>query len=229
MLIGHYGAALGLRSVSSALPLWVLFLAVQAVDIAFFILSPLGIEELQFFPGVTGPLAMDLVSIPYTHSLLLNVVYAGVILAIGVGVGHARVGALLAAAFFSHWAFDYLVHRPDLPLTPSEDTKVGLELWSPTTLGLTIELGVLAVGGVLLYRTIETAPARRMLLIILSAMAVVQVGYMLLPPLEPAWALAIAAQLLYVGMAAVAWWFERPPGTGGRSRVEQAPGAHEQR
>ena len=76
MLIGHYGAALGLRSVSSAPPLWVLFLAVQVVDIAFFLLAPLGIEDLEFVPGVTGPLAMYLVSIPYTHSQLLNVAYA---------------------------------------------------------------------------------------------------------------------------------------------------------
>ena len=227
MLIGHYGAALGLRSVSPTLPLWALFVIVQLVDIVFFVLSPLGIETLEFFPGVSGPLAMDLVAVPYTHSLLLNLVYAGVILAIGVGVGHARLGAGIAAAFFSHWVLDYLVHRPDLPLTPSEDTKVGLEWWSPTVLGLTVELSVLAVGGTLLYRTIKAPHAQRRLLVFLSVMAVIQIGYMVLPPLEPVWALAIGAQLLYAGLAAAAWWYEGHAAGTAESGVEQAARTHE--
>jgi hypothetical protein len=229
MLIGHYGAALGLRSANPTPPLWVLFIIVQTVDIAFFILSPLGIETLEFFPGVSGPLGMDLVSIPYTHSLLLNLVCAGVILAIGVGVGHARFGAIIAAAFFSHWALDFLVHRPDLPLTPSENTKVGLEWWSPTLLGLAVELGVLAIGGILLHRTLTTSHSRRWLLIFLSVMAVIQVGYMFLPPLEPAWVLAIGAQLLYGGLAAAAWWYERHVEAHAHSGAEQRAGPHEER
>jgi hypothetical protein len=228
MLIGHYGAALGLRTVRGALPLWGLFLIVQAVDIMFFILSPLGVETLDYFTGVTGPLGMDLVSIPYTHSLLLNVVAAGAILAIGVGVGHARIGTIIAAAFLSHWLLDFLVHRPDLPLTPAEETKVGLEWWSPTMLGLAVELGALAAGGFLLYRTMGTERARRLLLICLGVMAVVQVGYMVLPPLEPAWVLAIGAQLLYGGLAGAAWWFERRVEAHTCSGVEQVANASEQ-
>ena len=209
MLIGHYGAAFGLRSTSPAVPLWVFFLAVQAVDIAFFVLAPLDIEILVLLPGQHGPLAMDLVSIPYSHSLLLNLAYTSVIVVVGFAVGQRRIGVLLAIAFFSHWTLDLIVHQHDLRLTPSEQTKVGWGLWSPALVGLAIELTVLAVGGWLWLRTLHGTRERRLVIGSLAVLAVIQVGYVALPPLRPIWLFALGAQVLYLGLAAGAWWLER--------------------
>ncbi len=50
----------------------------------------------------------------------------------------------------SHWLLDWLVHIPDLPLTPFSDFKTGLGLWTYKTVELIIELLMFA-GGVYLF------------------------------------------------------------------------------
>ena len=104
MLAGHYAPAYFLRGRFPRISLLAFFLAVQAPDIVFFALVPLGIEHVRVDPSIRGPLGMDLVSIPYTHSLVLTLVYGVVIVA---ACGWLRrswsVGVALALAVVSHW------------------------------------------------------------------------------------------------------------------------------
>ena len=53
MFIGHYGPSFVGKVAKPAIPLWVLFLSVQLVDIAWSILVLLGIERLRIVPGFT--------------------------------------------------------------------------------------------------------------------------------------------------------------------------------
>jgi membrane associated rhomboid family serine protease len=50
----------------------------------------------------------------------------------------------VAAVVLSHWFLDFLVHRPDLPLTPWSATRVGLGLWNSIPATLAIEAALFA-------------------------------------------------------------------------------------
>jgi len=59
----------------------------------------------------------------------------------------------------SHWFLDLLVHRPDLPLTPGESTRVGLGLWNSLGVTLVLELAVFGIG-LFLYLRVTKAVDR---------------------------------------------------------------------
>jgi hypothetical protein len=63
--------------------------------------------------------------------------------------GSRRGGVLVAAAVFSHWPLDLLVHRPDLALYDNT-AKVGLGLWDYPVLTLLFE-SALVLGSLALY------------------------------------------------------------------------------
>ena len=122
MFIGHYGVSYAAKAVNKQIPLWLLFIAVQLVDVAWAILVPLGIEKLRIVPGITATNPLDLYYMPYTHSLVGAALWS--LLAYGAyrlwaGQGNARpnrAALIVALAVFSHWLLDLIVHRPDLPL-----------------------------------------------------------------------------------------------------------------
>lgn len=208
MLMGHYGPALALRSSKHSQPLWVYVLLVQAADIVFFVLAPLGVEELRIRSDETGPLALDLVDLPVTHSFLGTIAVAATVGSAVAWRADSRVGLMAAAAFASHWLLDVFVHQHDLPIWPDGPT-VGLGWWRPWQLGLTLELAVLVVGGAVLVRARHDPTTRRRYLILVGGLAGIQIVYVVLPPLEPVWVMALGAQSLYAGAALVAWWAER--------------------
>ena len=66
MFIGHYGPSFVGKVAKPAIPLWVLFLSVQLVDIAWSILVLFGIEKLRIVPGFTATNPLDLYYMPFT-------------------------------------------------------------------------------------------------------------------------------------------------------------------
>jgi hypothetical protein len=62
-----------------------------------------------------------------------------------------RTAALIVAAcVLSHWALDFITHRPDLLLAPGSDIYVGLGLWNSVA-GTIIVEGALFAAGLVLY------------------------------------------------------------------------------
>src|SRR4029453_7780365 len=116
VLAGHYSAAFVAKSADPSVPLWVLAGRVQAVDIAWALFVLTGIEHLRIDPSLASN-PLDLYDMPYTHSLLGTLLWAGVGFAVSLRwLGRARSAAIVAAAVASHWLLDWLVHRPDLTL-----------------------------------------------------------------------------------------------------------------
>ena len=208
MLAGHYAAAYALKAARPAVPLWALFIAVQAVDIAFFVFALTGVESLRVLPGERGPLAMDLVRIPYTHSLALNVVYAAAIVAVAAGVRRTPAGVVIAIALLSHWALDLVVHLHDLPLTWTGAETVGWGLWRRPFLALTLELGLLLAGYTALRRHVpaHARPTADLGVVLLVA---VQLFYVLGPPPGSVLQMALAAEAIYLTMAVLACRVDR--------------------
>ena len=69
MFIGHYGVAFAVKSAEKRIPLWLLFLAVQFVDVLWGVLVLLGVEKARITQEYHGSLPLDLYYMPYTHSL----------------------------------------------------------------------------------------------------------------------------------------------------------------
>jgi len=69
MLVGHYGPAFALKCAERTIPLWVLFVAVQWMDVLWSGFVALGIERFRVVPGFTATNALDLYYMPFTHSL----------------------------------------------------------------------------------------------------------------------------------------------------------------
>lgn len=214
MLVGHYGAGLAIKRVRPDLPLWALFIAVQLVDVfwALFVLG--GIERVRIVPGITATNPFDLYYMPYTHSLVATVAWA--LLAAGAwrlatrGRAPGRALAWLGIAVVSHWVFDFIVHRPDLPLY-DDTAKVGLGLWNLPLTALALEFG-LVLAGLALYLGDTMSRDRASLLAVATLLVltvVVQLGVFFgRPPETPAQA-AIAAPVIYALFALAAWWLER--------------------
>ncbi|HEX5062664.1 MAG TPA: hypothetical protein VFV99_25000 [Kofleriaceae bacterium] len=151
MFIGHYGAAYAIKRWRPDISIFTLFMAVQLLDVAWAVLVFAGVEKVRIVPDITETNSLDLYYMPYTHSLLAAVVWA---MASGVtykALHRAALGAGIAIglAVFSHWAFDFLVHRPDLPLYDNVK-KVGLGWWNFPRFALLLEVGIL-LGGLVLY------------------------------------------------------------------------------
>jgi hypothetical protein len=147
MFAGHYSAAFLAKAAEPRAPLWTLLLASQLVDIAWgmFVLS--GIEQARLDASLpSNPL--DLVRMPYTHSLVASLAWSALAFVIArrwLGLGAAAALAV-AATVASHWVLDWVVHRPDLTLGFG-GRKLGLALWNHPTAAYLLEVGVI-VGSV---------------------------------------------------------------------------------
>src|ERR1700693_1304109 len=153
MFVGHYGPSFAAKAIRPAIPLWLAFIAVQLVDVAWAVLVILGIEKVRIVPGITASNPLDLYYMPYTHSLLAAALWsAGAFVAYRRFANRGADGAAslaVALAGFSHWVLDFLVHRPDLPLYDNT-AKVGLGLWNVPAVAFGLEAALL-FGGMWLY------------------------------------------------------------------------------
>jgi hypothetical protein len=215
MFVGHYGVSYVAKRIDDSIPLWVLFVAVQLVDILWAPLVLLGVEKVRIVPGFTATNPLDLYYMPYTHSLVAALLWSAVaivayrLLAHRSGLG----GSLLVGlAVLSHWVLDFVVHRPDLPLYDNA-AKVGLGLWNRPVLAFGLEAALL-FGGLALF--LGRRPARPVPMVAFGlAMLAIQATVFFGPP--PASGAAIAANALaaYGIFALVVWWLaDRGPARG---------------
>lgn len=147
MFIGHFALGFAAKRAAPRVSLAVLFVAAQLADVLWPILVALGVEQVRIDPGNTAFTPLDFVSYPYSHSLLMLIVW-GVVLGYAYQTfEHARVQtvALLAALVVSHWILDFVTHRADMPLYPGS-AKFGLGLWNSVPATLVVECAMFAVG-----------------------------------------------------------------------------------
>ncbi len=152
MFIGHFAVGLAAKRVAPRTSLGTLFAAAQLLDLIWPALVLLGVETVRVEPGNTAFTPLDFVSYPWTHSLLMVLVWA-----VGFGViyrertGFNRGAWVVGGLVLSHWVLDFATHRPDLPLAPGS-MKVGLGLWDSVPATIAVEGALFAVG-VYLYAT----------------------------------------------------------------------------
>jgi hypothetical protein len=213
MFIGHYGVSFAARPAQVRLPLWVWFIAVQWIDIVWSVLVILGIEKLRIVPGFTQANSRDLYYMPYTHglpgSILLSLVF-GIIVALFTSGNRVTTILLVAAASFSHWVLDLVVHVHDLPLYDNT-AKIGFDLWRHVLLSFPLELMVLGLGAGLYVRamTFASAKGRYAFWAFVFFLAVLQVYANFGPPPSSPEAMGLTALAFYLVLALLAAWVER--------------------
>jgi hypothetical protein len=213
MFVGHYGVAFAARRLDRDVPLWLWFVAVQWMDVVWSILVLLGIERLRIVPGFTEANALDLYYMPYTHGLPGSIVLScvlGALVALSRRRNRAMTFLLVAAASFSHWIFDLVVHVSDLPLY-DDTAKVGFGLWRHVILSFPLELVILGLGAWFYARSVTFASAkgRYVLWAFVVFLAAVQAYANFGPPPSSPTAMAVSALVLYVALALIAAWVER--------------------
>ena len=144
---------------------------------------------------------MDLVHIPYSHSLLASLGWSALAGAVYWGRSRLPRNALVVGLLvLSHWFLDAASHRPDMPLTWAADTaKVGLGLWYSLPLTLAVEGSLLALGGWLAYK--GGVPPKSLALL-LGFLVLMYLGAVFGPP--PPSESAMAASGL--GQWLLVWW-----------------------
>lgn len=152
MFIGHFALAFAARPWLPAVSLGTLIVAAQLADLAWPIFVLAGLERFEVRPGITAVTPLDFTHYPWSHSLAALVGWG---IAFGAGYLLARRGQwksalAIAALVVSHWVLDVIAHRPDMPVVPGGELRLGLGLWDSVAATLVVE-GALFVACVVFY------------------------------------------------------------------------------
>ena len=208
MFIGHYALAFGAKKIDKGPSLAIMFIAVQLLDLLWpvFVLS--GLETFEIEPGNTVLTPLNFTSYPYSHSLLMTVVWAILFASFYFAFTKNKKGSLLLGCLvFSHWVLDFITHRPDLPLSPFTDLKVGLGLWNAPIIEIILETGLFLIGVYLYYKTVTV---NRIVAFWSLVVVFLLIHFMNMfgPPPPSINAVAWSANLMWL-FVFWAWWIEK--------------------
>jgi hypothetical protein len=234
MFIGHFAVGFAAKQATPRVSLAVLFVAAQLADLLWPVFLMLGLEQVRIEPGNTAFTPLNFISYPYSHSLLMLVVW-GVVFAFvfsrevrlkadatraasapaAYGWSEAvrlngRTFLVLFALVVSHWVLDFVTHRPDMPLYPG-GPKLGLELWAWVPATMAVEVSMFLVG-LWMYSRATRARDKRGRWGLVSFAAFLVVGYIAAvggPPPPTVGTLAASALLGFVILMVWSWWADR--------------------
>lgn len=193
------------------MPLVILFAAAQFADVLWPFLLAAGVEHVRVDPGNTAVTPLDFVSYPYSHSLVMLVVWGGAFAWIyGRLSGVTGAFTVIATLVVSHWVLDFVTHRPDMPLYPGS-AKFGLGLWNSINATIALELPLFAAG-VWIYARATRARDRIGRWAFWSLMVFLVVAYVANvfgppPPSGPAlWIFGIVSSAILLSWT---WWADR--------------------
>jgi hypothetical protein len=207
MFAGHLAVALASKKVDPEIPVAGAVAATYWLDLLWPILLLLGVESVRVSPGDTAVTSLAFESYPWSHSMLMALVWAG------LGTGLARVlrrtwrtSLTLGGLVFSHWILDFVTHRPDLPLWPG-GPEYGLSLWNSVPGTLAVEGGLFAAG-IWMY-TRATRPrdgvGRWALAALLVLVGGIWVSQPWAPPPPSATAVAVVGLVMWVMLPWSSW------------------------
>ncbi len=212
MFIGHFGVAFAAKRASPTTSLGTLFIACELVDLLWPVLLLAGIETVAITPGITKFTPLDFQHYPWSHSLLMGVVWSMAFAAMFfLKARRWQPAAVLALVVLSHWFLDLLVHRPDLQLAPGSDLKVGFGLWNSVGATLLVE-GALFVAGVRFYLAGSQASDRIGHWALYGLLALLLLSYVATafgPPPPSVPAIAWVGLAGGIAMAALGYWIDR--------------------
>ena len=221
MFAGHIGAALVVGRAERRVNIGVFIAAALFLDLVLWLFVLLGWEAVSIPSNFTSSHQAEFV-FPNSHGLLASGIWsiaAGVAGFIGyqrLQKARLRAAALVAAAVFSHWLLDALVHAPEMPLVGAASPKVGLGLWQNIPVALFVEAAIVLVG-LCLY--IPGASLSRTKAVSLTALSLLLLGFTMegmtiAPPPPSALAMAGSSLVTLIVVCALACWLGSLPNEG---------------
>jgi hypothetical protein len=210
MFIGHYGVALAAKRAAPRVSLGTLIAAAQLADLIWPVLLLVGLEHVTIAPNANPLLTLSFDSYPWTHSLLMAVVW-GVL----AGGGYAALrrdrkgGVIIGLLVVSHWVLDWITHLPDLPLYPG-GPLVGLGLWRSLYGTMVVETAMY-VAGIAVYTRVTRAvdrTGRWALWGLIALLLVLYIAATFGPPPETVSGLAWGALAGWL-IPLFGWWVDR--------------------
>jgi hypothetical protein len=212
VFIGHFAVGFAAKRLAPRTSLGLLMLATLFLDALWPVFLLAAVERVRIDPGNTAFTPLDLHDYPYSHSLLMAVVWSLAVAGVGfLARRNGKLAWLLAGAVFSHWVLDFVTHRPDLPLAPGSARFAGLGLWNSIVGTVVVEGAMFGIGVALYARA--TRPTRRSGTVVLVALvSLLTILYLIdlvgPPPPSPT---AIAVVGLCSTLVFVPWaiWIDR--------------------
>lgn len=215
MFAGHFAAGAVLKGADNRVPLWVLLVGVQFVDIIAMAFVLLGIERMDVVAGFTASNDLDMF-MPFTHSLILTPVWA----AIGAGLywlydraADRKSLLIVAAAVACHWPLDLLVHVPDMPIFFSENLKVGFGLWNMPLVTIAIETAIVIAAFIIYRRTaMQQVASMPIFYTVFGLMGFFALHTLFMHiPMEDTASAATTALVFFIGFPVLAYFVEHRP------------------
>jgi hypothetical protein len=214
---GHVGAALAIGRAERRIPVAAFVLAALWLDVVLWLCVLLGWESVVIPSDFAATHQPEFV-FPFSHGLLSSLAWSAVagLLALACGSRltkhRSRAAALVAAAVFSHWLLDALVHGPELPIAGAGSVKVGLGLWQHMPVALAAEALILVAGLALYLSGAAMSRARKvwLALLCLLVLAFTVLGMTVAPPPPSADAMAASSLVTIAVLCALVLWLARP-------------------
>ncbi len=218
MFAGHIGAALAIGRFERRVNVGAFVIAALLLDLLLWIFVLLGLESVTISADFAATHHLEFI-FPYSHGFLMSIAWS--VLAAAAAVpwypplkeARFRAAMLIAAAVFSHWVLDALVHVPELPLAGEGSLKVGLGLWRAMAVALVVESLFVAIGLFLFLQGSSLLPARKIWLALLAILVLsfTVVGMTTAPPPPSARALAASSLVTITVVCALFGWLSKLP------------------
>ncbi|MFC1618953.1 hypothetical protein ACFL45_03310 [Candidatus Neomarinimicrobiota bacterium] len=163
--LAHLSVGLAAKPAAPRIPVWILILMAYGIDLVCFGFIGIGLEH---FPkeGVVA-------SAPWSHSLLMAVIWSALAAAIARLITHnTRTTLIIGLLFFSHWVLDFISHpmtalfptAPGLLLFPGGSREIGLGLYRSLTGANIFEYVSLALGlGIYVFTLIKLRKRKKLI------------------------------------------------------------------
>jgi hypothetical protein len=212
MFIGHLGVGLALKKAEPRINLGWLFAAAMLLDVVLWLLVLTGLEQCSI-PADYAQRRYFTFAFPYSHSLIGALLASALAAASGWWFARRwRIAGVLAAAVFSHWLLDVLVHPPEVPLLTTDSIRLGVGLWNHLHVALAVEALLLLCGWRLYLRATQAESlvgryGLGLFLVILTAFALG--GQLWAPPPASVRQLAASSVVCLVIVFVAAAWLDR--------------------
>ncbi len=141
----HIAAGFAARPLSRKVPVWVLIIAAEILDIFAILFGFVGIERPGYYP--------------WTHGLVMSLAWSVSVGALALLIFRTwSAGLMVGGLVFSHWVIDFITHPmgavyggtpmpPDLPLAFGGSRTVGLGLYNHSIVAAyVVEYAFTAIG-----------------------------------------------------------------------------------
>jgi uncharacterized membrane protein len=218
MFAGHVGAGLAIGHAQERVNIGLFVAAALLLDMVLWLFVLLGWESVAIPVNFASTHQVEYV-FPYSHGLAASAFWS-VLAASGAWAACARLGPartrlalLIAAAAFSHWLLDLLVHRPELPLAGATSPTVGLGLWQHMPVAIGAEAAIVMFGIFLFMRRNRLSRARSVAIVVLSlaTLAFTVAGTTLAPPPPSDVAMAGSSLVTLIFVCSLIAWLGRLP------------------